>query len=163
VNANGRSEGGPPLSALSADRVGRQHAKKYLVLLAIMLFASFGDVSLSYGMKHVGPISAAHPSALLTALLNPWVAIGIILLLGFFASYLTALSWADLTYVLPAASFAYVLLALLSRFLLHENVTLLRWVGILLVSSGVGIVTRGPSLTSTANSKGQVRRMEVPQ
>ena len=139
------------------------NAKKYLVLLAIMLFASFGDVSLAYGMKHVGPISAAHWAAVLAALLNPWVLLGIILLLGFFASYLTALSWADLTYVLPAASFAYVLLALLSRFLLHENVTLLRWLGILLVTSGVGIVTRGPSLTSTANSQGEVRRMEIPQ
>ena len=137
--------------------------KKYLVLLAIMLFATFGDVSLSYGMKQIGPVSAAHWTAVLRALLNPWVVLGIVLLLGFFASYLTALSWADLTYVLPAASFAYVLLALLSRFLLHENVTLLRWIGILLVSSGVGIVTRGPSLTSAANPEGHVRRMEVPQ
>ncbi|MBV9608725.1 MAG: EamA family transporter, partial [Acidobacteria bacterium] len=71
-------------------------AKRHVVLVAITLFASFGDVSLAYGMKHVGPISAAHWTMLLAALLNPYVALGIVLLLGFFASYLTALSWADL-------------------------------------------------------------------
>jgi drug/metabolite transporter (DMT)-like permease len=133
--------------------------RRYLVLAAIVLFASFGDVSVSYGMKQVGEISLDRWTELFTALLNPWVALGVFLLIGFFASYLSALSWADLTYVLPAASFGYVLLALLSRFLLHENVTTLRWLGILLVSGGVGIVTRGPSLTSAADANGQVRRL----
>ena len=46
---------------------------------------------------------------LILAVLNPSVALGILLLLGFFASYMTALSWADLTYVLPATSLGYVL------------------------------------------------------
>ncbi len=121
--------------------------RKYLVLLAIVLFASFGDISLSHGMKRIGAISAARWTDLFAAVLDPWVALGIILLLGFFAAYLSALSWSDLTYVLPATSFGYVLLALLSVWLLHESVTLSRWIGILLVSSGVAIVTRGPSMT----------------
>jgi drug/metabolite transporter (DMT)-like permease len=138
-------------------------AKRFPVLAAITLFTSCGDVALSYGMKQVGAISAAHWQTLFGALLNPWVLLGILLLLGFFASYLSALSSADLTYVLPAASFGYVLLALLSRFVLHENVSALRWLGILLVSSGVGIVTRGPALTSTADSEGQVRAVKVPE
>jgi hypothetical protein len=50
--------------------------------------------------------------ALLLAILNPWVALGILFLLTFFACYMSALSWADLTYVLPATSLAYVLVAL---------------------------------------------------
>ena len=45
---------------------------------------------------------------------------GIALLIGFFASYLTALSWADLTFVMPATAFGNVIVALLSRFWLHE-------------------------------------------
>jgi drug/metabolite transporter (DMT)-like permease len=126
--------------------------RKYLVLVAIVLFASCGDVSLSYGMKHVGAISAARWTDLIAAVFNPWVALGIVLLLGFLASYLSALSWSDLSYVLPATSFGYVLLALLSIGLLHEKVTLARWIGILLVSSGVAIVTRGPSSTPRPGS-----------
>src|SRR5205809_1965013 len=111
------------------------------------MFAPMGDSLLSYGMKQIGNISLRHPSELLLAITNPWVGLGIVLLLAFFASYMTALSWADLTYVLPASSLGYVLLALIARFFLHEQVTLWRWLGILLISAGVGFVTQGPALT----------------
>jgi drug/metabolite transporter (DMT)-like permease len=86
------------------------------------------------------------PDLILT-ILNPWVLAGILFLLGFFAAYMIALSWADLTYVLPATSLGYVLLALIAKFLLHEQVTTTRWLGIILISIGVGFVTRGPALT----------------
>ena len=120
---------------------------KYLVLAGVSVFAALGDSLLSYGMKQVGNVSLQHVGSLLLAITNPWVALGILLLLGFFSCYLTALSWADLTYVLPASSLGYVLLALIARFALHEHVTVTRWLGIALVSGGVGFVTRGPELT----------------
>ena len=69
------------------------------------------------------------------------------LLIGFFASYLTALSWADLTYVLPATAFGNVIVALLSRFWLHEPISLERWAGIVLITLGVSFVASGPSFT----------------
>jgi len=121
--------------------------RKYLVLGGVSVFAALGDSLLSYGMKQVGNVSLQHVGSLLLAITNPWVALGILLLLGFFACYMTALSWADLTYVLPASSLGYVLLALIARLALHEHVTVTRWLGIALVSSGVGFVTRGPELT----------------
>lgn len=123
--------------------------RRYLVLVAIMLTASFGDTFLSLGMRQMGPVSIHHLSSLIFALRIPWVVAGIILLIGFFASYLTALSWADLTFVLPATSFGYVIIALLSKFWLHEPVSPSRWAGILLITLGVGFVTRGPSYTPT--------------
>jgi len=121
--------------------------RKYLVLLGVSVFAPAGDSLLSYGMRQIGNISLHHPLELLLAITNPWVGLGIILLLGFFASYMTALSWADLTYVLPASSLGYVLLALIAKFFLHEHVSVTRWLGIVLVTSGVGFVTSGPELT----------------
>ena len=121
--------------------------RKYLVLAGVTIFGPVGDSLLSYGMKQVGNISIRDLPQLLLSISNPWVALGIVLLLGFFASYMTALSWADLTYVLPASSLGYVLLAFIAEFALHERVTLLRWLGIALVSSGVGFVTSGPELT----------------
>ena len=69
------------------------------------------------------------------------------MLIGFFASYLTALSWADLTFVLPATAFGNVIVALLSRFWLHEPISAARWAGILLITLGVGFVAQGPSRT----------------
>jgi uncharacterized membrane protein len=125
--------------------------RKYLVLLAVVVFAACGDVSLGRGMKAFGTVTFANVSGLLTALLNPWIVLGILTLVLFFASYLTALSWADLTYVLPATAISYVLMALLSKYFLHENVTLSRWLGIALITAGVGFVATGPEATPGAH------------
>jgi drug/metabolite transporter (DMT)-like permease len=122
--------------------------RKYLVLAGVTVFAAAGDSMLSHGMKQTGSVSLHHLQGLILAVLNPWVAIGILLLLAFFASYMNALSWADLTYVLPATSLGYVLLALVAKFALHEQVSPLRWLGIALISGGVGFVAGGPALTA---------------
>ena len=87
--------------------------------------------------------------------LIPWVVVGICLLILFFCSYLTALSWADLTYVLPATALSYVLMALLAKIFLHENVTLEHWLGVGLITVGVGFVATGPSLTVPAREKSE--------
>jgi drug/metabolite transporter (DMT)-like permease len=122
--------------------------RKYLVLAGVTVFAAAGDSMLSYGMKQTGNISLDHLGSLVAAVLNPWIAAGIVFLLAFFASYMNALSWADLTYVLPATSLGYVLLALVARLVLHEHVSPLRWLGIALISGGVTFVAGGPALTS---------------
>jgi drug/metabolite transporter (DMT)-like permease len=65
------------------------------------------------------------------------------------AAYMTALSWADLTYVLPATALGYVLVALMGEFLMPmlgaagENISGTRWAGILLITAGVGFVAGG--------------------
>ncbi len=121
--------------------------RRYMILIAVMLTASLGDTFLSIGMKQVGPVSVHHLSTLLVCLRVPWISIGILLLTAFFACYLTALSWADLTFVLPATSFGYVIIALLSKFWLHEIIDPARWFGILLITLGVGFVAGGPAYT----------------
>ncbi len=98
-------------------------------------------------MRNFPPIHLAHLSQLVGAVFTPWIGAGIALLIGFFASYLTALSWADLTFVLPATAFGNVIVALLSRFWLHEHISISRWAGIALITLGVGFVAHGPSLT----------------
>jgi drug/metabolite transporter (DMT)-like permease len=128
--------------------------RKYLVLAGVTVFAAAGDSMLSHGMKQTGNISLHHLQSIILAVLNPWVAVGIVLLLAFFASYMNALSWADLTYVLPATSLGYVLLALVAKFALHEQVSPLRWIGIALISGGVGFVAGGPALTAQFEGEG---------
>ena len=125
--------------------------RKYLVLAGVTVFAAAGDSMLAHGMKQTGNIDIHHLRAVISAVLNPWVAVGIVLLLAFFASYMNALSWADLTYVLPATSLGYVLLAFVARFALHEQVSPLRWMGIALISGGVSFVAGGPALTAHPN------------
>ncbi len=121
--------------------------RKYLVLAGVVLFSTLGNVFLACGMKQVGEISVHNFQNLFSAMLNPWVVSGILLLICFFVSYLSALSWADLTYVLPATAIGYVLMALLGHYVLHEQVSLQRWLGILLITAGVGFVAGGPVVT----------------
>ena len=93
---------------------------------------------------------------------TPWIAFGIALLIGFFASYLTALSWADLTFVLPATAFGNVIVALLARFWLNEPISIERWAGILLITLGVGFIAQGPSLTERPAPQPDTEQVKVP-
>ena len=121
--------------------------RRYLVLGVVAVTAPLGDALLSAGMEKVGPVSLHHLSLLIGALRTPQILAGIALLIAFFASYLASLSWADLTYVLPATSIGNVIVALLARFWRHEQISPLRWLGILLITAAVGFVAQGPSYT----------------
>ncbi len=136
--------------------------RKYLILAAVAVFASCGDVCLARGMRDFGPVTAANWHQVFEFVLNPWVLSGIGLLLLFFASYLTALSWADLTYVLPATALSYVLMALLAKLFLAEHVTTSRWLGVALISAGVGCVASGPSVTPIAVSHREQHESHAP-
>jgi drug/metabolite transporter (DMT)-like permease len=113
----------------------------------VIIFGSTGDSFLSRGMKQVGAIDIHHLSSIFAAIANPWVILGIFLLLGFMFSYMTALSFADLTFVLPATAVGYINMTLISIFWLHEHVSLQRWAGVALIVAGVGLVAGGPSRT----------------
>ncbi len=128
--------------------------RRWLVLIAVALCASLGDTCLTLGMRHVGAVSLHQWWTLVFALKQPWVLLGIALLLGFFGCYLTAISWADLTFVLPATSFGYIVMALMGRFVLHEHVSPARWLGVVLITIGIGFVATGPSLTEADKQPG---------
>jgi drug/metabolite transporter (DMT)-like permease len=129
-----------------------------MILGLVSICTPLGDSCLSRGMAHLPPITLARPATLIAAVFTPWILLGIALLIGYFASYLTALSWADLTFVMPAAGLGNVVMALLARFWLHDSISLERWAGIVLITVGVGFVAQGPSLTERpAQSKEPAR------
>ena len=127
----------------------KHHLKpsQYAILVAVTLTASVGDTMLSRGMAQVGTVDMHHLGLLWHALFNVYVIAGIVLLIGFFSSYMTALSWADLTFVMPATALGYVVVALLSRVWLHERLSPFRWAGIVLIVCAVGFVAGGPPKT----------------
>ncbi|HTW46870.1 MAG TPA: EamA family transporter [Acidobacteriaceae bacterium] len=137
--------------------------RRYLILAIVTLTASCGDTFLARGMKALPPVSLSDPVALIHAIFTPWVAAGIVLLIGFFASYLTALSFADLTYVLPATSLGYVIMTVLAHWWLHEHVSPWRWLGVLCITAGVGFVTRGPAYTHTKSSAPEAVADPLPE
>ena len=75
-------------------------------------------------------------------LTSPGIWLGIGLLGVFFVLYAAVLSWADLSFVLPATAFGYVLNVACGYYFLHEAVTLARWAGSLCICLGVVCVSR---------------------
>jgi len=71
---------------------------------------------------------------------NGTIWVGIFFLTGFMVSYMTVLSWADYSYVMPAGAFGYALLTLMAVLFLHESVSPRRWVGVVLICMGVLLV-----------------------
>lgn len=115
-----------------------------LILILLMVGCNAtGDVFLKRGMRDIGEV-ALRPSALASAFTHTvtsgtiWVGIGF--LLSAFLVYLMLLSWADYSYVLPASSFGYAVVATFGVIFLGEKVSLLRWSGVLLICLGVGLV-----------------------
>lgn len=117
-----------------------------------MIFGSVGDAFLARGIKRGGSIDFHHVTRLLSALSDPFVILGIASLLIFMSSYMHALSFADLSYVLPATATSYIVMVLLSIVWLHEQVSPQRWTGVAFIVLGVGVVAGGPSRTEVPST-----------
>jgi drug/metabolite transporter (DMT)-like permease len=128
------------------------HLKTYVFLLFMVTFGPLGDVFLADGMKKVGALSMQDPASVfhffVRAFASGTVWLGVLLLLAFFFSYTLVLSWADFSFVQPASSLSYAIVALLGHFFLLEYVSPLRWAGIALLCLGVLIVGYTPPRTT---------------
>jgi drug/metabolite transporter (DMT)-like permease len=117
----------------------RLRLKSWICALVVILSNVSGNFFLKRGM----PAELAGPLDYITVLFRPPVALGVALLILWMASRMALLSWADLSYVLPVTSVGYVLVALVGRILLHEQITARRWSGIALIMAGVALVSVG--------------------
>lgn len=117
-----------------------------MMILIMIIMGPLGNVLLGRGMKSVDTMSIKSVTGLVhaigTVFTNGWVWLGVASLLTFFVANILVLSWADYSFVQPASSMAYGVVALLSVMLLGESVTPLRWVGIAIICLGVLIVGR---------------------
>ena len=128
--------------------------KTTVVLILAMLAQAGGNVCLSTGMRDMSAASqlGGHEmvSLVLRGLANPTIWLGMGLLGVFFGLYAAALSWADLSFVLPATAFGYVINVACGYYFLYEAVTLARWAGSLLICLGVLCVSRSEMRTALA-------------
>jgi drug/metabolite transporter (DMT)-like permease len=83
------------------------------------------------------------PLSYIQAILSPWVALGVTLLIVWLLSRMALLSWADLSYVLPVTALGYVASAPLGHYFLNEQITPARWLGIVLIFAGTILVGMG--------------------
>jgi multidrug transporter EmrE-like cation transporter len=121
----------------------------FRVVIAISIAAgtaAVGQIFFRRGMQQVGSLEAYALMHLLsyfwTALCNPYVIGGTVLSGVSYFSFLAALSWADVTVVLPMAAIEYCFVAFLAVAILKERVPPTRWLGITLVIIGVILIAR---------------------
>jgi len=113
-------------------------AKTRLMVAFVVLSNAFGNFFMGWGVKHQPPTSGLLGPVL--SLFNPWVALGVTLLILWMLSRMTLLSWADLSYVLPVTSLGYVVSAILGHVFLNEYISPQRWAGTLLIVAGTALV-----------------------
>ena len=108
--------------------------------------AAVGQILVRRGMQQVGSLENYAPMALLIyfgqTVSNGYVILGTVLNTVFYVLFLAALSWTDVTVALPMTAIEYGFAAFLAVIFLKEQVSPLRWAGIMLVIIGVIFIAR---------------------
>jgi uncharacterized membrane protein len=121
----------------------RLRIKTLVMVLAMVVCANAGDLLLKLGMTQIGAVELTArgiAQAFRLTVTNGTIWLAIFFLIGFMVSYMTVLSWADYSYVMPAGAFGYALQTFLAVVVLHEVVSTKRWIGVLLICIGVLLV-----------------------
>jgi len=115
-----------------------------LLLTVVVLAGTAGDIMVTQVMKKVARGEqwtwriAPHRVGRALARGQMWMGVGL-MALAFFA-FITVLSWAEVSFVVPATAANYIVGALGAKVLLKERVSKTRWAGVLLVAVGVVLV-----------------------
>jgi len=136
----------------------RIRIKTLNMVLTMVVCAVVGDLLLKRGMSEAGAVQftaggLGHALVQMMTSLTIWA--GIVFLLGFMASQMTVMSWADYSYVMPAGAFGYALQTFLAVVILHETVSVKRWIGVLLICVGVVLVGQTKPRTTVAEARAE--------
>ena len=122
--------------------------RTYSLLLLFVFLRPLGNLSLAWGTKHFPQVLSLDPAVYLRAMVDPFVALGIGMLILALLTRMALLSLADLSFVLPVTAVGYVLATLFGRVFLHEAVSAQHWLGSILIFMGTGVVGTTPQNTT---------------
>ena len=122
--------------------------RTYSLLGLFVFLRPLGNLSLAWGTKHFPQVLSLNPVVYLRAMVDPFVALGIAMLILALLTRMALLSLADLSFVLPVTAIGYVLATLFGQVFLHENVHAQQWIGSVLIFMGTGLVGATPQNTT---------------
>ena len=129
--------------------------KTPLLLFSLIIFSSLGEILSARAMKQIGEISF-RPKLLLRALpkffTNLNLMVGVAFLAVSFFSFLSLLSYADLSFVVPLTAIGYITNTIGAKFLLKETISAARWMGTILVTFGVAIISLSGKLEAPVSN-----------
>lgn len=148
----------PPPEAIAPVAAPPQRPAVNLISLALLVvsvcFAVAGQVTLKSAMNEIGRIGAEQVSnagrTIVRATREPRLWAGLALFGISAVFWLVVLSRVDLSVAYPFVGMSYILVVLVSKLFLHEDVTPLRWLGVVIVAVGIAII--GWSFKGTTGS-----------
>jgi drug/metabolite transporter (DMT)-like permease len=118
--------------------------REAILFLVIIAAGTGGELCVTRAMKDIGEVHDFRPAALLRfmrrAFLVGWMWIGIVMMTVAFFALLAALSFENVSFVVPVTALSYGAGAVGAMLFLRERISLQRWVGVLIVCAGVTIV-----------------------
>ena len=118
-----------------------------LTLVLICVFAgAMGQICWKHGMTCVDKINEIDDLLQLETIFNiftnKYIILGLVLYGSAFILWLGAMSTLDISFMYPMLSLAYVITAILAFVFIGENITMVRWAGIVLVVAGCFLIAR---------------------
>ena len=147
----------PPPETLQPVATGHSASStlfSFGMLVVSVVFAVAGQFTLKSAMNEVGRIGATEIAAagdtIVRTLKEPRLWLGLTLFGVSALFWLVVLSRVDLSVAYPFVGLSYIIVVLFSRLFLNEQVTALRWLGVVVVAVGIAIV--GLSFRGTTGS-----------
>jgi drug/metabolite transporter (DMT)-like permease len=118
--------------------------KLIVILLLGLIFEAVGVVFLSQGLHEIGELKTVSPAEISRIIVrgvsNRSILLGTLLEAIFFGVLLYLLSQRDVSLIWPLTSLGFVLTALAARMVRHEEVSTLRWTGVIIIVIGAALV-----------------------
>jgi len=118
--------------------------KMILVLLCGLVLEAVGVVFISQGLHEIGEVKTISCGEIgriiLRGMVNRNILLGTLLETCFFGVLLYLLSVRDVSLIWPLTALGFVLTALAARMVRHEEVSALRWTGVVVIVIGAALV-----------------------
>jgi len=132
-------------------------AKLLLILLIGLVFESTGVVLLKKGMTQVGEVKGINRREFVrvvtAGLRNPQILLGVFFEALFFACLLVLMSRSDISFLWPLTGLSFVFATLAAMLFLHEEVSSVRWAGVVFIMIGAVLISYSEKKKEDASPK----------
>lgn len=119
--------------------------KIFIILIVAAIIESVGVAFLSGGLKELHGIKTISPSeigrVIVEGATNGKILFGILLEAIFFGALCYMLSQKDVSLIWPLTSMGFIVTTVAAKFVLHEQVSAVRWGGVLLIAIGAALTS----------------------
>ena len=127
--------------------------KLILILLIGLIFESAGVVLLKKGITQIGEVQGITAAEILrvakAGAMNPQILLGVFFEALFFLCLIILMSKSDISFLWPLTALSFVFATFAAIFFLGENVSPLRWIGVILIVIGAAFISYSQHIKDT--------------